>query len=244
MEEPFWPRHPQQSFGLHSAQAEMNCRVEELASALRSSTHITPNRFSWITAEQLVNGLKSHQPRLVVVDMREQHETEGGYITGAIRVPAQLEAAQVDDLVAKWCSGMHLVFTCTRSMSRAPLAARHLLQAMEQMGCKLPQDGSEPRISLLEGGIVSLLEFVLRIQRQVGSVDMEPPASILSEFDPSKWIVCDFPEGPRVAHSSESEKETAENAVWEEEMTDELSFLVDQRMSLSPPSAGAMPYIS
>jgi len=55
-------------------------------------------------------------------------------------------------------------------------------------------------------------------------------------------------EGAVLIHASEhaldSQQESQVSLIVEAEVSDELAFLVDQRMSLSPAQAQSMPYIS
>mmetsp|Transcript_931 Transcript_931/g.2057 ORF Transcript_931/g.2057 Transcript_931/m.2057 type:complete len:247 (-) Transcript_931:40-780(-) len=246
MEGPFFPRHPQQSFGSPFGQKDSTCRVEELARALRDSTVITPARFSWVTSDQLCSMLRSQtRLKLLPIDVRDAKESAGGMVVGSLQLDSAIQQVQLDNLVEMWRSGRHLVFYCTRSLTRAPVLAQQLLTRMENLGCVGVSCDEEPRVSVLEGGIVGLMQAVMRLYSQQ-TVELEPPKDLVSNFQPEKWIFCYSPDGPQVAHVSEM-SENAEREVEElveEEMCDELTFLVDQRMSLSPQVQGSMPYIS
>mmetsp|Transcript_14041 Transcript_14041/g.28050 ORF Transcript_14041/g.28050 Transcript_14041/m.28050 type:complete len:256 (-) Transcript_14041:388-1155(-) len=255
MEDPFWPQHPQQSFGCRSGQMDSSCRVEELAQALHASTVISPNRYSWISPEQLCADLRT-QP-VVIIDVRENKERDGGHIKGSIRCGVLLSSAQMDDLASRWREGAHIVFTCIRSLSRAPLAAQRLIQHLDQMGNAPFPTGVEPRVSLLDGGIVGFVEYLFRQHGSGGTLAVSQQddllAAILAGFDQSMWTVGYFPEGARAAHVSElgdfgpgfggAREEGVERLVVEE-ASEELSYLMGHSLSLSPPPAPSMPYIS
>jgi len=184
---------------------DSSCRVEELAQALHASTVISPNRYSWISPEQLCADLRT-QP-VVIIDVRENKERDGGHIKGSIRCGVLLSSAQMDDLASRWREGAHIVFTCIRSLSRAPLAAQRLIQHLDQMGNAPFPTGVEPRVSLLDGGIVGFVEYLFRQHGSGGTLAVSQQddllAAILAGFDQSMWTVGYFPEGARAAHVSE-----------------------------------------
>mmetsp|Transcript_40972 Transcript_40972/g.99857 ORF Transcript_40972/g.99857 Transcript_40972/m.99857 type:complete len:136 (+) Transcript_40972:186-593(+) len=129
MEGPFRPSDPSQRFWGAGAFQAPPCRVDELARALKESAAIAEPRFSWITSEQLVSSFRSDGGgTIVVVDVREEGESEGGHIPGAHRVPLHALAGSVDRLVSAWKAGKHLVIHCTRSLSRAPAAIQQIVR--------------------------------------------------------------------------------------------------------------------
>jgi len=226
---------------------DSSCRVEELTKALHSSSLLSSNRYSLIRPDELCAAV---QP-VVLLDVRENSEREGGHIKGSIRCGVLLSPTQMDDLVARWREGCHIVFACMRSSSRAPLAAQRLISHMEQRGL----NDFGPRVSLLEGGIVGFVEYLFQ-QHGNGAASLngqdDLPAAILSGFDPNMWTVAYLPEGPHVAHITECDQSGnlclggsggLERLVVEE-ASEELSFLMDHSLSLSPPPASSMPYIS
>jgi len=191
---------------------------------------------------------------VVLIDVRENNERDGGHITGSTRCGVLLSTAQMDDLVARWKEGCHVVFACMRSLSRAPLAAQRLISHMDHNGCGLTVNAIVPRVSLLEGGVVGFVEYLFRhggVASPSGHAD-DLPSAVLSSFDPNMWTVSYSPDGPRVSHHSECEQ--GAGGGWHgspglerlvvEEASQELSFLMDHSLSLSPPPASSMPYIS
>ena len=62
------------------------------------------------------------------MDVRESGESGGGHITGAQCSGGDMNASQLRDLAGRWRAGSHIVLYCTRSQSRAPLAASRLLK--------------------------------------------------------------------------------------------------------------------
>ena len=83
---------------------------------------------------------------------------------------------------------------------------------------------------------------------------MRDAGTVIHGLEADHWVLTASPYGPQVAHESEVRPVQSLGAcqpesrqveeLMEAEMSDELAFLVDQRMSLSPPAAGSMPYIS
>mmetsp|Transcript_67387 Transcript_67387/g.159847 ORF Transcript_67387/g.159847 Transcript_67387/m.159847 type:complete len:259 (+) Transcript_67387:273-1049(+) len=258
MEDPFRPQHPQ-SFGAPYSQQESNCRIEELTRALGRSTRITPVRFAWLSpanlcAEMLGKAGRSTAP-LLIVDVRESGESSGGHITGAQCSGGDINASQLRDLAERWRAGSHIVLYCTRSQSRAPLAASRLLKQLEDAGPAASRDQAHadgPRVSVLEGGIVALVEHVFHAvqggEMSGGVEECSPPDELLREYDASFWMLRMEREGAVLIHASEhaldSQQESQVSLIVEAEVSDELAFLVDQRMSLSPAQAQSMPYIS
>ncbi len=83
---------------------------------------------------------------------------------------------------------------------------------------------------------------------------MSDAGTVIHGLEADHWVLTASPHGPQVAHETEVRSLQSLGAcqlesrqveeLMEAEMSDELAFLVDQRMSLSPPAAGSMPYIS
>jgi len=281
MEGPFFPRDPHHSFGMTPG-GESSCRVEELARVLGDSTKISPSQFTWISPHELCQTVlrsqgqlhTGHQPPkqpCIVVDTRAEQEASGGSVAGAVRGSTRLSPHEVDQLVEHYRAGRQIIFYCLRSQSRAPLAAQKLLQAIDMVGGRVAGEGqngtacgddaTDPRVCVVEGGLVALIQGIVRsmppqIQQTLVSlhdVDQDLPRDLIQGLEADKWAVMQTPDGPLVAHVSElqtpvmskSELESRQvEEMMQAEMSEELAYLVDQRMSLSPPAAGSMPYIS
>lgn len=274
MEDLFYPRDPQHRFG-SMVQGDAGCRVEELARALKDSTKITPSRFTWICPHEFCQTLLRAQlpaqqqqqapPRpFIIVDTRTADEAAGGCVVGAIRANTRLSQDAVQQLVGHYRAGRRIFFYCLRSQARAPLAAQNLLQAIDLQGGRSAGesgggDRTDPNVCVVEGGLVALVQGLIRAvpaatQRMLVSlhdVDQDLPTAIIQGLEADKWAVTQTPDGPVVAHVTElpnwqlnPEVREAEELM-EAEMSEELAYLVDQRMSLSPPAAGQfMSYIS
>mmetsp|Transcript_40211 Transcript_40211/g.64845 ORF Transcript_40211/g.64845 Transcript_40211/m.64845 type:complete len:280 (+) Transcript_40211:278-1117(+) len=279
MEDPFFPRDPSQLFGAStSPENASTCGMDELARVLRESTKITPSRFTWITAQDLCHIMRTqsqhqqseHQQRplnngYVIVDTRTDAEAGGGRVAGSVRASTRLCQNEVQQLVGHYRAGRRVIFLCLRSQARAPLAAQKLLQVLDRQGARnigedgVDADSFDPKVCVVEGGFVALIQGLVRsmpqqVQQMMASlhdVDQYLPAALIQDFEPDRWAVTHSPDGPLVAHTSElqswgmlnAESREAEELM-EAETSEELSYLVDQRLSLSPPAAGSMPYIS
>ena len=167
MEDPCFPRDPGGGmlFPLASV-TDINCRVEELAAVLRDSTKITPSRFTWLTPQDFCqSAVKGHQHRPVVVDTRTEDEALGGRVIGAVRASTRLAANELEQLIAHYRAGSSVIFYCLRSQSRAPLAAQSFLQAIDQQGGGACSGGHsdvvDPRVCVVEGGLVALLQCAI-----------------------------------------------------------------------------------
>ena len=218
MEGPFCPRDPHESFGMSST-GDGSCRVEELARILCDSTKITPSQFTWISPQELCQTLLrsqghhdggQHRP-CIIVDTRTEDEATGGCVTGAVRGSTRMLPQEVDGLVEHYCAGRRIIFYCLRSQSRAPLAAQKLLQAIDVQGGRCAGDGVDPRVCVVEGGLVALVQGIVRnmpaqIQQTLVSlhdVDQEFPRALIQGLEADKWAVTQTPDGPLVAHASE-----------------------------------------
>uniref|UniRef100_A0A7S0YSL3 Rhodanese domain-containing protein n=1 Tax=Hemiselmis tepida TaxID=464990 RepID=A0A7S0YSL3_9CRYP len=259
MEGPFRPSDPSQRLMGAGGFQSPPCRIDELARALKESAAIAEPRFSWITSEQLVSSLRNHGGgTIVVVDVREEGEVEGGHIPGAHRVPLHALAGSIDRLVALWRASKHLVVHCTRSLSRAPSAVQQLVRRIDQEGGL--GAGRVPMVSVLEGGFIGYLEHVASLYHAANGPPAAgwsdwPLADFVSDFDPTKWVVSEtLP--TRLFHVSECERPPpaagagaappvgALGGAEDDLVSDELSFLVETTISLSGPSGGNnMPYI-
>eukprot|EP00802_Teleaulax_amphioxeia_P012996 Tamp_13043.p1 GENE.Tamp_13043~~Tamp_13043.p1 ORF type:complete len:302 (-),score=57.89 Tamp_13043:849-1640(-) len=263
MEDPFYPRDPQHR--LYMSPGEGTCRVEELACILRDSTQITPSGFTWIKPSELCHSLlRQHHDsqQFVVVDTRTEEEAVGGCVCGAIRSSTNLSQSEIEQLVVHYRAGRRIIFYCLRSQSRAPLAAQKLLQVIDaQVGRGAAQEERfDERVCVLQGGFAGLLQEVVsgmagmehQVMVSLHEVDHKVPRTVVTDLEADKWALSPSPGGPALAHISEVQNWQTSNVtqgrqveqLMQEEVSQELAYLVDQRMSLSPPAAGSMPYIS
>ena len=194
----------------------------------------------------------------MIIDARDEGERSGGHIQCSVHLPGSGSRAQdcaLTQMAAEWRRGKNLVLYCTRSLSRAPVAAQHLIRILESQAGTLAKDsdGRVERIALLEGGICNYLQFALReTASRRPCIDVSDELLSLSEsisgFDPDMWLLSGATEDGQVAHVSEypeiADERRAAKVLVDAEMSDELAFLVDKRCSLSPPAATCMPYIS
>ncbi len=206
---------------------------------------------------------------LLLVDVRDDSERTGGEIASSVRMSCtHLQDPAVARCAAEWHRGRTVVIYCTRSLSRAPAAAQHLIRCLEagvtSGGGPLPRDtaGRIERLAVLEGGICSYLQHVIQrlADRRYGTVNGFPDSAggvpdvstFIADFDPEMWLLASSVGagcGEDVAHISEhpavqEERRAARALADDGETSDELAFLVGQRCSLSPPAASSMPYIS
>lgn len=253
MEPPWLATDPSRSRFSGVATQSLPCRIDELAMSLKANTAIAEPRFSTISVEQLVGAFCSNGgSNMLLIDVREEIEMEGGHIPGAQIVPLSGLAQRIGDLVSAWKSGRHLVVYCSRCLSKAPCAIQQIIRSMDQEHGATQGTEPVPMLSILQGGFVAYLEHVATYYPQSVSSGSTPSYEALQDFvagfDPNKWVV---EEGAdrllrHVSECKEGDEVVEERkaaGIEDAHVSDELAFLVQSACVLAPPAADSMPYI-
>jgi len=121
---------------LSNPETKLSELENKLAKSYPEIQHISPAKF---------NAWQNESRPVVVLDIREEDEFDVSHIAGAIRIPPESTADQVNQLLAdKKIAGADVVFYCSVGVRSSRLAAR-ASQSLKNAGAE--------RIANLRGGV-------------------------------------------------------------------------------------------
>nr|POE82441.1 cdc25-like phosphatase ych1 [Quercus suber] len=133
--------------------------------ANRKMSTYTFSDLTFMTREDLASRIKSKDPGIAVIDVRDS-DYVGGHISGCQNVPVHTHDYRMPELVRNLRDEDTVVFHCALSQQRGPSSALRYLRERERLGAKgeigARKDGKDleqaQKVYVLDGGFVKWQE--------------------------------------------------------------------------------------